>query len=112
MGEVYFGAGDIPAEAIGRTDSNGWSKGQQNVHDFDSILFLYAPRKGLHSIGDLQHCVNCEYVWLAGNQLERIHKYVRTFQNACGSALCMQVLNHRNLVCVMGACLHRDLSNL
>ena len=78
MGEVYIGAGDIPTEAgqIGRTGSDGWSKGQQNVQEFDSILFLYAPRKGLHSIGDLQHCVNCEYVWLAGNQLERIHKYV------------------------------------
>jgi hypothetical protein len=58
---------------IGRTPSNGWAN-TQNVQDFDSILFLYAPRKDLHSVGDLQHCINCEYIWLAGNRLERLNK--------------------------------------
>ena len=86
MGEVYFGAGQIPATAaaVGGTESNG----QQDGQDFDSILFLYAPRKGLQSIGDLQHCVNCEYIWLAGNQLERLHKCV----SVCGGSVCVRAM--------------------
>ena len=60
----------VDASAIGQHESSGREHHEQSVlDDFGSILFLYAPRKNLHTVGDLQHCVNCEYVWLAGNKL-------------------------------------------
>ena len=65
----------VDASAIGQHESSGREHHEQSVlDDFGSILFLYAPRKNLHTVGDLQHCVNCEYVWLAGNKLNQLNR--------------------------------------
>ena len=65
----------VDASAIGQQESSGRDHHEQSVlDDFGSILFLYAPRKNLHTVGDLQHCVNCEYVWLAGNKLNQLNR--------------------------------------
>ena len=64
--------GAVDGAPIGRTESDGWKNMQHDVQNFESILFLYAPRRELHSVGDLRHCINCEYAWLAGNKLDKI----------------------------------------
>jgi len=80
MGGVHIAGSDpIPTK--------GW-EGSSGQDDFDSVLFLFAPRKGLHSIGDLQHCLNCEYIWLAGNKLDRLNRlsglcYLRFLDVSC-----------------------------